>query len=191
VTALTPVERVVSLLKNVHYRPLQTPLEIATLRFDAGAALVGTGHMADLVLVFDSATTPADRIQRSVEGIARALDVVGSRRPLTVIIVGLVPSASVLADLSKSCRVLPLGSATNEPTDQAMKDWLAALLPLDIPTTVANLESPLALLESAGEATEFSAQILNAARGGSAAVSREFIRRLESALAPVERNDER
>ena len=188
-TLLTPVERVAAVLEAAHYRRLKTPLEIATLKFDVSAALVGTEQAADLVLVFDSATVSDERLVRSVEGVSRALDVVGSRRPLTAVLVGPSPTTPVLADLSKFCRVLPIGSAGNERSDQPIKDWLAALLPLTIPPTTALVENPLASLESAAVHDLVTSALLRAARSGNEAVAQEFLRQVDSALlsAPEEK----
>jgi hypothetical protein len=135
---------------------------------------------------------PDERLMRSVDGIARALDVVGSRRPLTAVLVGPSPTITVLAELSKTCRVLPIGLASNEPGDQPIKDWLSALLPLDIPAAAVNLDNPLASLESATERDVPASRLLKAARSGKEAVSEEFLRQIEEALSPPpEQADER
>jgi hypothetical protein len=184
---MTPIERVAALLTEAHYRRLDAPIKIGTLKFEVGAALVGTGHAADLVLVFDSAMTKDDKLRRCVEGVSRALDVVGSRRPLTSILVGPSPSTSLLSDLSRSSRVLPIGLAGTAPNDQDMRDWLSALLPLEIPAAALIAESPLLSLAAANEQDPVATSLLRAARSGPEAVSGEFIKRIEEALSqPVQ-----
>jgi hypothetical protein len=187
VTLLTPVERVVAILEASGYRRLSMPFEIATLRFDVSAALVGTGQAADLVLVFDSATSSDRRLVRSVEGISRALDVVGSRRPLTAVLVGPAPPTQVLADLSKVGRVLPIGTAGSAPDDQPIKDWLAALLPLSISPATALVENPLAGLETAAARDPVASALLRAARSGKEPVAQEFLRQIDAALSDVQK----
>jgi hypothetical protein len=92
VTAPTPVDRVAEVLAGARYRRVRTPLEIANLKFDFPIAFVGTSPSPDLVLVADTAFDDERRILKKMEGIARAMDVVQSRRPITVVLTGPRPS---------------------------------------------------------------------------------------------------
>lgn len=180
---LTPVDRVSQLLLATTFRSLDVPITVAGLKFEANAAFVGTNRHSDLVVVFDCATFSDRRILRCVEGLSRALDVMESRRPLTVIVVGPVPSANILGELTKYGRILAVGSAASEAGDTALRDSVAALLPLELPGKLHNLESPLAELEGKFAAKRFESSLLRAARtGNSKLVEGAFIKALESAL---------
>jgi hypothetical protein len=67
-TTPTPVERIVKVLTDVGYRPLPTPLMIATVKFDIPAALVGTGQIPDLIVVLDTVQDGDNRVRQKVEG---------------------------------------------------------------------------------------------------------------------------
>ena len=141
-TPPTPVERIVKVLTDVGYRPLLTPLMIATVKFDIPAALVGTGPIPDLIVVLDIVQDGDNRVRQKVEGISRALDVVRSRRPLTAVLVGPRPSISVLDALSRVCRALPVGTALEAEAETSLPNWLAVLLPLRLPELSRSLADP-------------------------------------------------
>src|SRR4051794_6193468 len=87
------VTRVVDLLGTVGYRLIEhdKPVTVASVPFEFDAFLVGSDRANDLVVVIDTLVEPEPRIRQKVQGLSRALDVVGSRRPLTVILVGPAP----------------------------------------------------------------------------------------------------
>src|SRR5450631_410277 len=128
-STITPVDSITALLKQAGYRLLPTPLEIAGMKFNVTAALVGTGTLPDLIIVADTLTDPDERTRSKLEAIARALDTVKSRRPLTAVLTGPRPNSSVMEAISKICRVLPIGSSKPEEAEAAMKNWLAVLMP--------------------------------------------------------------
>jgi hypothetical protein len=129
-TGTTPVERVSDMLSNVGYKRITSPMKVGGLPFDFPAVFVGTGSSPDLIIIVDTAFDKEQRIQQKVEGLARALDVLRSRRPLTAIVVGPRPRNTTLDGLSRVCRVLPMGSASQEGH---LENWLAVLLPLNLP----------------------------------------------------------
>ncbi|AJA65737.1 hypothetical protein ACVIW2_004504 [Bradyrhizobium huanghuaihaiense] len=129
-TTTIPVERVASVLEAAHFKRVPTPLKIGGIEIDAAAAFVGEPPIPDLIVVGDSlAQTPA-RLQQVVEGAGRALDMMGSRRPLTLIVVGPRPESSTLSALARHARVLAVGETAGE---QDLFNWLAVLLPLTLP----------------------------------------------------------
>lgn len=142
-TAVTPVEKVVELLVDARYRQLPIPLSIAGLTFDIPAAFVGVHPSPDLILVADTAIDTDVRILRKIEGVGRALDVARSRRPLTTILVGPRPSGPVLDAMTKVCRVLPVGTVVVSDPDEALRNWLAILLPLALPEPDQQVSDPL------------------------------------------------
>lgn len=129
-----PAERVAELLVTAGYRRIPSPLEIAGLRFDVAGAFVGSGHSADLVVVGDMAADGEQKVIQQIDGIARALDVMRSQRPLTSVIVGPRPVGKALEALAQVGRMLAVEEA-NDPAD--LRDRLAVLLPLEIPVTLS------------------------------------------------------
>jgi len=134
VTTGLPAERVAVLLVGAGYRKINMPLQVAGLTFDIAGAFVGVGHSADLVLIGDMAADGERKVVQQVEGIARALDVMRSHRPLSTIIVGPRPIGKTLETLAQVGRIL----AVEEALDPAeLRDQLAVLLPLELPATLS------------------------------------------------------
>lgn len=142
-TTVTPVEGVVKLLTASGFRRLSSPLSIAGLSFEVPAALVGEHPSPDLILVADTAFEADVRILRKVEGVARALDVARSKRPLTTILVGPKPKSSVLDAMTKVCRVLATGVVGTDEENPLLQNWLAVLLPLALPEPSDDIAEPL------------------------------------------------
>ena len=107
-TAGMPAERVAEILLRAGYRRIDPPLRIAGIEFDIAAAFVGVGHSADLVVVADMAAHGERKVVQQIEGIARALDVMRSHRPLTTVIIGPRPVGKTLETLSQVGRILPV-----------------------------------------------------------------------------------
>lgn len=128
----SPAERVAELLTGRGYRRLAQPLQVAGLSFDVAGAFVGLESAADLVVMVDTATQGERKALQQVEGIARALDVMRSRRSLTTVVVGPRPVGRSMELLSQVSRVLPVGEATDASD---LKDGLAVMLPLVIPVS--------------------------------------------------------
>jgi len=128
----TPIDAVTELLlREAQFRRILKPLAIAGVTIDIADALIAGNGSLDLVLVGDNIGEEAPRrLISAVEGAARALDLVGSRRPLTLVVVGPRPTAEDLRELVRYARVLPVGEA---PTNDILRNWLAALLPLKLP----------------------------------------------------------
>src|SRR3546814_10949911 len=74
------------------------------------------------------------KVLQQVEGIARALDVMRSRRPLTTIVVGPRPVGKPLEALAQVGRILSVEEAT-DPAE--LRDQLAVLLPAELPATLS------------------------------------------------------
>lgn len=133
-TAAVPTERVAEILLNAGYRRVASPLEIAGLTFDVAGAFVGGAHSADLVVIGDMATDGERKVVQQIDGIARALDVMRSRRPLTTVIVGPRPVGKPLEALAQVSRILAVEEAI-DPDD--LRDRLAVLLPLKLPDSLS------------------------------------------------------
>lgn len=180
-TAATPSERVADILVNSGYRRIGAPLQVAGLTFDVAAAFVGVGRSADLVVIGDMAADGERKVLQQVEGIARALDVVRSHRPLTIVIVGPRPVGKTLEALAHVGRILPVEEAFDSSD---LRDRLAILLPLELPATLM-ADRDL----GAGEALSLpddplAADLLEVSKLGEEAVKIRFHTALNRIFAP-------
>jgi hypothetical protein len=124
------VERVAEILGGVGYKRIAIPVTIGGIEFTFPALFVGTGVSQDLIVIVDSAIEKEERILQKTEGLARVLDLLRSRRPLTTIVVGRRPGNAIIDGMSRVSRVLPVGTASDPAS---LTNWLSALLPLDLP----------------------------------------------------------
>ena len=167
-SASPPVERVVALLQEAGYDRLPQPVEVAGIPFEFAATLVAKAAL-DLVLVLDTITdTDEPGLRLRVEGLGRALDLVESRRPLTVILVGPEPAPDLQLSLTRVARVLTAGTSGDEDD---LRQGIAVLLPLE-PRAVAEMpESWRSAREKLLRAHPAGAHALDAASRGATAVA--------------------
>jgi hypothetical protein len=174
VSASQPVERLVALLSEAGYERLPQQIEVAAIPFEFSAVLAGSSSL-DLVVVIDTvADTDAAEIRRRVDGLTRALDLVQSRRPLTVILVGPEPSQDLQLALSRVARVLVVGPYGERETRQA----IAVLLPLEIVTVTEMPESWRSARERLLAGHPDAAALVEAAQFGAEAVAEAARRHL-------------
>lgn len=169
----TPVQRVVEILKGAGYRQLDLPLIIASVPFDFAAALVGTGRAPDLIVVIDTMQDSDARTRQKIDGLGRAMDVAGSRRPLTAVLAGPRPAEPTLTAIGRVCRVLPIGTPTGSGADRLLHEWLSVLLPLELPDSGeagATTSSELAQHLPNGLEPRVTTSLLEAAPHGTEAV---------------------
>lgn len=182
-----PVERVVDLLASSGYKRLGSSVPIAGVPFEFNAVLVADDRAFDLVIVADTIAEPDRRLRQKVEALARALDVSGSRRSVTLVTVGPRPPAATLESLSRVARILvvPAGSGGSP---NSVADALAILLPLQLPS--ASEEAPEPFGEVYGwlkrdRSREELEQMMVAAARGPAAVSEALASYLSAPLTEV------
>lgn len=142
-----PVDRIAAMLEEAGYRRLKSPLTIGGVVFDVTTAFVGSKTSNDLIVVADTAFEKEDRLLRNIVAITRALDVAKSTRPLTTIVAGPRPSPATMEALSKVCRVLPVGVGHATNLEATLANWLAVLMPLDIPEPRQSVTNPLGEVE--------------------------------------------
>jgi hypothetical protein len=172
--ATTPVEKIAEVLVAANFRRISTPLSLAGITFDIPAAFVGTGMSADLILLVDTAFDTQQRIQQKIEGVARALDMLESKRPLTTVLAGPRPGSAVIDAISRFCRVLPVDVPGSSDQASDIRNWLAVLLPLCVPVPSDLKESSVTGLASV-ESPELSIlALIDASREGAHAVEREL-----------------
>jgi hypothetical protein len=152
--------RVLEILTGAGYRTATATEELDALKGQFPATLVGGEQSIDLIVVTDTITDSSDRLTQKLAALARLLDIVGSRRSITCVLVGPVPPQRVLRRIGQSCRVLAVGSPVASLADRAIRDALAVLLPLQLPASLAELIDPLDLMpariggEVAGEVVD-------------------------------------
>jgi hypothetical protein len=175
-SASTPIEIASLVLSDAGFRRITGPLKIAGLPFDFPAVFVGVGKSPDLIAVVDTAFEAEAKIEQNIQGFARALDVLKSRRPITLVVTGPRPSASALEAMSSVCRVLVADDTANA---ERLKDSLAVLLPLNLPNPrdgQADAASGLAQLDRSDPLVN---ALLVASVSGRAAVEKKFIEAIE------------
>lgn len=186
-----PVERVVALLTSEDYVELEQPIDVAGIPFEFDSMLISDRSL-DLIAVVDTVSTDPTSIRRQVEGLARALDLGRSRRPLTVILVGPPPGIPVTHALARVCRVLVAGTPTGTDASEELTDALAVLLSLRLP--VGNGESPDSWADArikllAAYSDEGSIAVLEASTSGAESVT-EALRRMLAAPFDLDRGAE-
>lgn len=180
----TPVGRITRLLLDAGYRSVSAPLVIGGLKFDFPAALIGTEPSPDLILIADTAFEQEERLVTKLEGVARALDVARSKRPLTVVIAGPRPSSSNLETMSRVCRVLPTGTVLDKDTEGSLRNWLAVLLPLRLPEAHAPIADALEQLSKLGAGLDQEvADLVTSAKQGTRAVQLQLHQIIDDAVA--------
>jgi hypothetical protein len=173
VTVTGPVQRVVELLEREGYEIVEQPRSIGGIPFEFSAMLVGRSSL-DLIALVDLAIESDDEpVRRRVEGLARALDLVRSRRSLTVILVGPRRGTGLIQGIADVARVLTVGSP-GEDDDAELRDALAVLLPLVVTTENDEGEDSWpAVRDRMVAAQPAEAQgVLSAARSGKSAVEK-------------------
>ena len=158
-TPSQPVSRVVNLLTTAGYRQRETPVTVASVPFEFAALLVGSERALDLIVVIDILTEPEVRIRQKIEGLSRALDLIASRRPLTIVLVGPPPRAMIVEALSRVCRVLSVGTPTGADADTSVSDALAVLLPLDVPGATESVVDPFGEVRRHLQPTEHEEEV--------------------------------
>lgn len=187
-TTAVPSERVAEVLVKAGYRRIPSPLQIAGLSFDVAGAFVGSDYSADLVVIGDMAADGERKVVQQIDGIARALDLMRSNRPLTTVIVGPRPIGKALDSIAQVSRIL----AVEEAADPAeLRDRLAVLLPLNLPTS-SLIDCDLGIGEDLNlPADPFVAELVEASKLGELAVRRHFHNALNIILEPKDADDER
>ncbi len=185
-TQSTPIERVIASLSSAGFRPLVDTLVVSNVPFSFAGVLVGSGYAQDLVVVVDTIEDPAPRIQQKIAALGRALDVAASKRPMTAVLVGPRPSASILESLSHVCRVLPVGTLLGSTAEGDLRDWLSVLRPLVLPSpTEVSVRPVLELSTRLPDSVDVDLRdhILGAAQNGAGAVRLAFRELMKQAMS--------
>lgn len=186
-----PVERVVSLLEASNaFRRVPTPIKIGNVPFEFAAVLIGRDKNPDLVVVIDTINEDIQRTRQKIGGLGRAMDVVGSRRPVTAILTGPRPDENMLELIARVCRVLPVGTPTGTKDDEMLEDWLSVLLPLPIAPQSGIAADPIGEMKKLLPTTVdqiFANAVLQASPRSAKAVQQELKRRLTIPFTEAEK----
>jgi len=185
VSSSGPVADVVELLGQANYELVPMPGPIAGITFDFAAMLAAPASL-DLIAVVDLVVdTDRGNVGRRIEALGRALDLVRSRRSLTVVFVGVWPGRELIQRVAQVGRVL----APGRPDDLAsLRHALAVLAPLELghESTEASSPWPAARAELVAAHSPESAQLLDAARSGDKALRAALREILMGPLEAVE-----
>ncbi len=168
-------DRVVEILTGEGgYRSLPRPFKIGTQAFDFTHALIAADRANDIVIVIEVKGDTADEaVIRKLLAFTRALDVQGSKRPVTAVLTAGQARANTVQTISKVCRVLPVGSPHGPDANAAVRDWLAVLLPLTQPPAVDTMldwEADLRAAVPAGAKGALMEGLVEAAPRGKGAI---------------------
>jgi hypothetical protein len=182
------IDRIAAILKGANYKELAKPFAVSSLPFEFAAAFIGNERALDLIVVVDLFVEKDEaRLVQKIQSLGRALDLAESRRSLTAVLVGTGLDIASLEAISRICRVLPVGTPSDDPSiDQYLHDWLAVLLPLPVIEGVAALADWRTELTSQvgdGSSTSVFGAIVEAAHQGSDSVEKVLASRVQKEVA--------
>ena len=161
---------------------------VASVPFSFDVMLISADQNSDLIVLVDTLSAPsfsksATRVRHRLEALGQALDVIGSKRVLTAVFVGLRPAPDTVDRVSKVARVLQTDGAPGN-----IRADLAILLPLDLPDVQTQIANPFnevyATLSPNDDAgTDRAVQaIVEASAGGATSVEKTLIREIERSM---------
>lgn len=180
-----PVARAEHVLADAGFSVLPQPVDVAGIRFRF-SAMLSSDRSLDLVVLIDTFESGAEEmVHREVVGLAQALDLVKSRRPLTVVLIGQRWSEVTERAMTRVARVLRCEVVLgDEAREAALRDSLAVLLPLDLtPAPDAPEESWSSVKAELHEGLDDPelAEVVTAASRGPAQVKKALVRFLSTA----------
>lgn len=166
-------------LREAKYERVQG-LKIGEVPFEIEYAYLAGPGFLDLVLLMD-VSAPASQIYWLAERVASALDSIGSRRPLTYVLVGSVSNLGLVTD-----DLIRLGRVVQITGAEHAREELAPLLPMVMDEGVDADEDPFALLDASlghrDSDAAVMATLLEAARGGPKSVEAGLAKWLDAAF---------
>jgi hypothetical protein len=129
-TAQVNVDLVTGVLTEAGYKTLEQPIIVGGIPFEATAVLAKDTWLELIAIIDTVLESDTVALRAKIEGLGRALDLVGSRRALTVILVGPRGSQTLDGELKNVARVLSVTAGRGD--EDELRDALAVLLPLDL-----------------------------------------------------------
>ncbi len=176
------------------YKELPRPLNVGSLSFDFAHALIAGEKANDLVIVIElKGDTADDTVIRKVLSLTRALDVLQSKRSVTVVLTSGQVAPETVQSLSRVCRVLPVGAPSGPKAVDAVRDWISVLLPLVQPPPVETLvdwESDLRSKIPPNAVGPLLEQLMRAAPASKLAVEQVLASAIQSRVASILEDDQ-
>ncbi|MGE4339438.1 MAG: hypothetical protein AB7E55_26230 [Pigmentiphaga sp.] len=177
------------LVQEGGYRVLPRPFKIGSQSFDFTHALIAGERANDLVIVVElKGGTADDLVTRRLLALTRALDVLHSKRPVTVVLTTGQPSSGAVKSISRVCRVLTVGNPAGPHAVEAIRDWLAVLLPLMQPAAAdvrLDWETDLRRVASATAGGALMEALIMAAPQGHESVERVLANCINGTVRPA------
>ena len=172
---------VLEVLKAAGFRRLDDPLVVDGTVFEFEAAVAGTGVSHDLVLICSTQSRP-ERLIRLLSALCRTLDHLRSRRPVSLVLIDEDIEYSVIRELERYARVLPIDSV--DPSSADVERALAVLFRLSLARSIATSIDPLdELAEALDDAiTNEHRAFIDIAPSGSDGVREELRRYIDSVV---------
>ena len=151
--------------------------------FGFDAVFTGTGLRNELVVV-SAGEAAASRAAPLVTGLCRTLDQLGSKKPVTTVLIEDGADPEAVERISEFSRVLVVDSTA--ANNDEVRRTIAVLLPLQLPSNGIQASDPLhlALAELGSGATQEQKALIAAAEYGAGAVRQRLERLLADALRP-------
>jgi hypothetical protein len=191
---MTTTEKVREILVTKgEFRELPNPLKVGSQTFSFPHAFIGGEKSNDLVIIVElnSGTKDAE-VVRKLFALTRALDVLRSRRSVTVVLTLGQPLPDTLRSLGRVCRVLAIGSPNGPSAGQVLHDWLSVLLPLNLPAVseeTAEWEAAVYEELAIPSNPDFVQDLLHMANEGEKAVQMRLKQQVSRAvMEPLEEN---
>lgn len=174
------VDRVTEVLASNGYTQVDQPLKIGSLDFTFSSVLLGGIGRPELIVVVDAgASEELQRVSGQIEALARALDIVGSRRSLTIVLVGPATDDVTRDKLRRFGRVLHADHGLD-----AVVDDLAVLLPLSLAGALDAPDHSARLRQRLLGLPPYIEPLLDASRGNSTDVAHALIETLAEPFEP-------
>lgn len=173
-------EDVLASLRENGYVVLPNPLQVGQISLDIGLVCIGPPDRLDLAVIVDRPRTREDGLQLywQIQRLARALDAIGSRRTITVVVIGGFDEPRLLADLQTVSRLLSVDDSL------PIRRLLAPLLALELPrATQATLDGIAQVRTRArGRYQESLLRLVDASPRGPDSVKAEYVSWIDSAF---------
>lgn len=176
---------VLTALLDNGYSVLQQPLQLGDISLFMDLVCVGPLDRLDLVVIVNRPDTREEglRLYWQVQRLARALDSVGSRRTITVVVIGGFDDPRLFTDLQTVARVLVVDDSL------PVRRLLAPLLALEPPEPTQATLDAVAQVRTAVKGSYEAALLglVQAASGGQEAVNAKYDTWIEDAFPPRRR----
>ncbi len=178
-------EHALTALSDNGYSVLPQPLQLGDISLDIDLVYVGPADRLDLAVIVDRPDTREEglRLYWQVQRLARALDSVGSRRTITVVVIGSFDDPRLLTDLQTVARVLAVDDSL------PVRRLLAPLLALELPeATQATLDGIAQVrTDIKGRYRTALLGLVQSASSGQETVNAKYVAWIEDAFPPRHR----